>query len=324
LFVRPGIHKDNLHRFVYVIKYRVLPGLAGFGVGLIPLMVNNVMVSGNPFIPPQYLYVTTGRGTLTSVLGVNETVSTDISLKGLTFLHQIINFYSPNIHNTFADISGLLFAPENNGVGILFLCPLILPALLYAITHFSVFNQNYSNNTRIMLLFSGFIATVTVLGYLRVLHGSTISSGSLPDMRYFSPIYLPLGIISILLLSPLINKNSDRWISYILGAILLFVPLMAVFTIIYLSYGISFEAYVNLYLRIILIVLLLVFGIAAWTRNIWNSQRMFPLLCAFLIMVPSGFQFFFVVVNALSKMNGYLYWQPVLQYLFTNIIMVMT
>ena len=172
-------------------------------------------------------------------------------------------------------------------------------------------------------LFSGFIAVITFLGYLRVLHGSTISSGSLPDMRYFSPIYLPLGIISVLFLSPLIDKNSDRWIGYIIGIIFICVPLLAVFTLIYLSYGVSFEAYANLYLRMLLFLFLLMSGIAAWTRTLWNNQIILPLLCALLIMVPSAFQFFFVVVNALSKMNGYLYWLPVLQYLFTNVFMVL-
>jgi hypothetical protein len=323
LFIHPCVHKDIMHRHTSLLKSRLLPGLAGFVTGLIPLMANNMMVTGNPFIPPQYLYLTTGNGRLTSVLGTDGTVSTDILLKGLTYIQQIISFYSPDIHNIFADISGLFFAPVNNGVGILFFCPIIFPAFLYVLTHFSVFNQNYTNNVRTMLLFSGFIAVITFLGYLRVLHGSTISSGSLPDMRYFSPIYLPLGIISVLFLSPLIDKNSDRWIGYIIGIIFICVPLLAVFTLIYLSYGVSFEAYANLYLRMLLFLFLLMSGIAAWTRTLWNNQIILPLLCALLIMVPSAFQFFFVVVNALSKMNGYLYWLPVLQYLFTNVFMVL-
>lgn len=316
-------HKDGLQQKIQITKSMLIPGLIGLIVGLVPFFLNNYLITGNPVIPPQYLYFTTGRGTLSSVLGANTTVTPNILIKGITFIHQIINFYSPNFNDLFVDISGLLFNPENNGVGILFICPILLPALLYAIINYPAIRKNYSNNIRLMLLFSGFIVTITILGYFRILHGSTVFSGSLPDMRYFSPVYLPLGIISILLLSPLIKSSAQYFLRYILIGTLFGVPLLVIFTIVYLSHGISFEAYVNLYMRILLVILILIFGIAAWNRKIWYSQKLFPILYATLIIVPSTFQFFFVVVNALSKMNGYLYWQPVLQYLFTHVIIVM-
>lgn len=316
-------YKQKIINYVKIIKFQLFPALLGMAIGLMPLLINNYMVTGNPLIPPQYLYLSAGRRAWTSVLETSNSTSTGLLQTIITYIQQIIDFFSPDINNAMVDIPRLLFSPENNGVGVLFICPIILPALLYIIVCYSESKYRYSKDIRTMLLFSGFIATITILAYLRVLYGSTISSGSMPDMRYFSPVYLPLGIISILLLSPIINSNSDRWLRYILTSVCLGAPLLVVFTIIFLLNGITFYSYVNLHTRLLLIILLVFFGVAAWTKKIWKSPRIFPIFFSLLLLLPSAFQFFFIVVNALAKINGYLYWQPVLQYYFTYVLLIM-
>jgi hypothetical protein len=317
------IRKDEPKNLASNIFHMLIPGFIGMIIGLFPFLINNYLITGNPFIPPQYIYLTTGRGTLASILTTDNPGSMSISYSGFTFIHQAISFYSPNTENFLKDIIGIFLTPENNGVGILFICPIILPAILYAIVRYKAVSIQLSQKTSLMLYFSFFITFLTLLGYLRVLHGSIISSGSLPDMRYFSPIYLPLGIISILLLSPIININPDRWLRYLFITLFLGVPLLTIVSIMYLSHGISFEGYVNIHVRILFILLLLLFGIAAISKDFWNKNRLFPLFFSLLILIPSSFQFFFVLVNALAKINGYLYWQPFLQYLFTYVFLVM-
>lgn len=317
------VYKQKVINYVKILKFQLFPALFGMVVGLIPFLINNYTITGNPLIPPQYLYLSTGRSTWTSVLETSNTTSTGFLSTIIAYIQQIVDFFSPNINNVMVDIPRLLFSPENNGVGILFICPIILPALLYVVVNYFGSEHRYSHNIRTLLLFSGFITAITILGYLRVLYGSTISSGSMPDMRYFSPVYLPLGIISILLLSPIINGNTDRWLRYILTTVCLGAPLLVMFTIIFLLNGITFYAYVNLHVRLLLIILLVLLGVAAWTKKIWKSPRLFPLFFSLLLLIPSAFQFFFIVVNALAKINGYLYWQPVLQYYFTYVLLIM-
>lgn len=317
------IQKKTVFNYANTIKFQFFPGLIGLVIGFIPFLMNNYSITGNPLIPPQYLYLLTGRETWNSILEKSDTTSTDLLPDSITYFQQIIDFFSPNIHNPGVDILKLLFVPENNGVGILFICPIILPALLFLCINYSSVKKLYSHNVRLMLIFSFFIAAFTVLGYLRVLSGSIESYGSLPDMRYFSPLYLPLGIISILLLSPVINSNAERWLRYLLITICFGAPTLVLITLMYLYGGITFQAYVNVHIRLLLVIILLLFGIAACSKKVWRTQRVLPVFFMLLVLIPSAFQFFFVVVNALSKINGYLYWQPVLQYLFTDIFLVM-
>lgn len=166
-----------------------------------------------------------------------------------------------------------------------------------------------------MLLFAGFISVITVLGYLRVLHGSTISIGSLPDMRYFSPLYLPLGIISVLLLSPVIIPNIDRWLRYFVIVLCLGIPLVLVISHLLLPFTNLVVVYMNISKHILLFILILIFALIAWSQKTWNSMRLFPLLCTLLILVPSMLQIVMVTLDAVNKTQGYAFWQPIMQYL---------
>ncbi|WP_146201173.1 hypothetical protein [Methanospirillum lacunae] len=260
---------------------------------------------------------------MTSVLtSGNDVMQIGIGSKVITYISQIFSFFTPDVGNILQDISGLLFSPTNGGVGILFICPIILPALLYGIINHQRYRYQYSPNIRQMIHFSTFIAVLTFIAYMRVLHGSTISGGSLPDMRYFSPIYLPLGIISVLLLSPIICHQAGRWLKYLLVSVLLFAPLLVIGTTLILPYGITYDMYGYFFMRILIVLLILIFGIAVLSKKFWNSEKAFPILFGLLIMIPTAFQFFYVVIYSYNKTNGYYFWQPVLEFLFTNIIMI--
>ncbi len=302
---------------------QLLSDILGIFLGLIPFFLNNFTVTGNPLIPPQYLYITSSRTAMTSVLtSGNDVMQIGIGSKVITYISQIFSFFTPDGGNILQDISGLLLSPANGGVGIIFICPIILPALLYGLINHRKIKDLYTPNIMRMILFSAFIALFTFIAYMRVLHGSTISGGSLPDMRYFSPLYLPLGIISVLLLSPVICHQAERWLKYLLVSVLLFAPLLVIGTTLILPYGITYDMYGYFFMRILIVLLILIFGIAALSKKFWNSEKAFPLLFGLLIMIPTAFQFFYVVIYSYNKTNGYYFWQPVLQYLFTYVITI--
>lgn len=309
---------------IHINSNKRLPGfvasLLGILLGLTPFFLNNNAITGNPLIPPQYLYVAT-RSAITSVLSPVHAVQSTFLSKAYLFLGQAINFYRPNIENIFVDFSGIALCPSNLGVGILFISPIILPALLYGLIHYQDYFSEYSSIMRRMILFSIFVFALTIIAYLRVIHGSTTSLGSLPDMRYFSPLYLPLGIISVLLLTPIIHK-PEQWLKNLLISILICAPILVIGTTLLLPYGYSFNMYVYLFMRILVILLIFIFGISALNKKFWSSDKVFPILFSLLVMIPVALQFFFVFINSNDKMNGYPFWQPVLQYLFTYVFTI--
>lgn len=308
------IKLDNLKN-----KFLAVPGCV---IGLCPFFLNNFLVTGNPIIPPQYLYVISGKNSAISAIALDTEYSTSFLTKIFSYLEQVFLFFSPNIENIVIDGLGILFSPVNNGVGILFICPIILPALLYGLLNFRSYKMKYPVPIRQMLIFSALISVLTVIAYLRVIHGSTVSPGILPDMRYFSPLYLPMGIISVLLLSPIISVKPERWLKYILLSVVVFAPILVIGTIVALPHGVTYNMYVHFFMRILLILLLVLFGLAAFNKKFWSSDGIFPIIFSFLLMIPSAFQFLHLIIYSIGKSNGYYFWLPVLEYLFSHVFSI--
>ncbi len=299
-------------------------GTSAFGlfVGFLPFFINNTIITKNPLIPPQYLYIVSSREVASPIFRSSIEVQHNILDKISLYIGQGITFYVPHIENIFSDIINISFSAPNGGVGLLFICPIIIPAILYGIVNIRSFHKLYDQKERKLILFSIFVVILTAIAYLRVIHGSTISEGSLPDMRYFSPLYLPFGIISIILLSSLIKKNAGSWLKYLLVTIFICVPLITIGTSLILPHGISPILYSNLFIKLLFLVTILLFTLVAWNRKIWDNRNLIPALFATLVMIPQIFHFFYVLMISFSKVNGYPYWLPIFQYFFTHIITI--
>lgn len=308
--------------------YSLLPGkkirtslfsALGLLSGLIPFFINNKIITGNPIIPPQYLYIISDRGTQQIDSITNNMSGNQINSGFSNFFGETISFFLPDINNLFVDLSGILLLPENGAVGILFICPIILPAILYGLLHVRSIKENLHERMKMMILFSLFIIFITIFAYLRVIHGSTISEGVMPDMRYLSPLYLPLGIISILLLSPLIKELPARWLKYSFGIVILGAPLLVIGTTITLVYGVQYSMYISFFMKILIALLILFFSMAAFKKGFWSQKRLISLFFASFLLIPASFQFLLLLIYSYGKINGYYFWLPVLQYLFTYV-----
>mgnify|MGYP000987217353 CR=1 FL=1 len=321
LYVSPKIKFINFLDFGW--KEKTIFSALGLLTGLTPFFVNNYIITGNMFVPPQY-YIYSSKLRLTSVISSMDTVQNDIFSRFFLYFGQIIKFFKPNIHDILVDIPGLVLSPSNGGAGILYICPIILPALLFGLIHRKDFFQLYSPKTREMMKFSVIVIILAFIALSRAIYGSTISIGSLPDMRYFSPLYLPLGIISMLLFSPLIMKKSDQYLKYLTISVFICAPILVIGTTFALPYGFTNFMCTNFFLKILIFLFLLIFGLSALDKKFWTRRRVFPLLFSYLIMIPVAFQFFLVVFYSNIKMNGYGFWLPILEYLFTYVIQIIS
>lgn len=316
--------KDNIisHQLIIVRIKEAGVSITGAIVGLIPFFINNILITKNPFVPPQYLYIINSRVQAPSIIQSIDPGQSGTLSPIFIYFNQVIQFFSPDIQNIFFDLYRLFVISPNGSIGILLICPIFLPALIYGLKTREHFKRMHNAEMRKLLLFCIFLITITFIAYARVIYGSTQSIGSLPDMRYFSPIYLPMGILSILLLSPIMRVNSFRWLNYSVLAIFVIGPLLILSYLGILTQGFSIATHISLMLKLFLIVYLLLIGYAAFNPQLWYSKKIFPSLYALLLTIPSSIQFMLILFYSHIKMNGYPFWQPVLEYLFTHVLQI--
>jgi hypothetical protein len=165
-------------------------GLA-FGISIIPMFVNNYIVTGS-FIkfPFQAVKQTMGGFHLESSNTIFDILFNEIPA---TILHNISTLSIDNI-------IGIFIYPTNGGVGLL---PIIMIAIItLMLLPYFVFVKKIKlvEPEKILFIFS-FVAMImylftSVLGFF--LHAE---KGILPDMRYFSLVYAPMMIASLSILS---------------------------------------------------------------------------------------------------------------------------
>lgn len=298
----------------------IFPGLIGLGIGILPFLWNNYITTRNIFIPPQYLYVS-GSNSITGIVADHLITSNTLVLmqsEGVLFLNQVINFLIPRNFQIFNAFQ-ILFNPENGAAGILFIAPLVIPGFFYYILNYKKRYQNYSTEMREMAIFSTIIVCITIFAYLRAIPGSNINPGMFPDMRYFSPLYLPLNIIGIILISPVLVKVKMTSLKTLIGSIG-FVPSMLIaFLIFILPNGIyNFIAPLEMISWSLLLICILTI---VPVREKILMERYFFFLCVILICIPITFQIIVMMVFGILHFNGYGFWLPVMEKI-TAIIMV--
>lgn len=298
---------------------RILAGTIGSIAGLLPFFLNNFLITQNPLLPPQYHYVVNSRFVeMASIIQNGGFNNSSIFQDVTSYIFYAIHFFVPNIQTIHVDLYYLLMNPLNGGIGILLMSPIFLPALVYGIKSRDQCSKIFTTEIKKQTYFCFFIIGITIIAYARVMHGSMMSEGSLPDMRYFSPLYIPMGISSVLLFSPLIRKNQKGWLFYSTISLILLSPLMIIISG-YIFAGFSILQYRSLMIAIVLMIYLLLMGSAIIKRDIWLSKRIFPIFYGVLISIPVSIQFMMVLFYTHAKMNGYPFWLPTMQYVFTHI-----
>jgi len=284
--------------------------------GLIPFFYNNIITTKNPFIPPQYIYIATRNLPIEKTAEIIESDAIPHGGSGLSsMIWKVISFYMPD-SISISDLYGIFIDPQNGGVGILFIVPLLLPACGFLVANRKNIQNFYSVKTRNMIYFTIFFIVISFFAYIRVLHGSNASFGVLPDMRYFSPLYIPLNIISILLLSPIIISSAEKILKLLLTAIIAY-PISYIFLILSSStQGASFKDFM-----IPLEYMMIFFGILcllmiATSKKYPNLYRVLPYMIIILVVIPLTFQIIDTVITGHQKPNGYTYWLPILEFAF--------
>lgn len=198
-------------------------------IGAIPFFINNLIVSGNFLVPVSARYYV-GPSSGTGIPAATGSILQNSSGSGSSILDlaQIgINIKPSTIP---LDFFGVFFYPQNGSMGVIPLVPVFLIAIL--LVPFLILNNNLtvSPRERHILIMLILISIGVFLTYAKGITGMNTSLGIVPDMRYLSPMYLPLALIGLCIVRkiPGLTDNPKELIRGIIISWIILVPLSLV------------------------------------------------------------------------------------------------
>jgi hypothetical protein len=174
----------------------------------------------------------------------------------------------------------------------------------------------------------GLLATTVFLAYVRGISGMNASMGIVPDIRYFSPIYLPLNILGLILIRKMtIIRGSEIKILWKMVATwILIVPASAILILKWYpspeTWTTPFFKLLNGYTTVFTIILIALFVISIIGHKLYRAPASIPLLLfAILCAIPFVWQVdaTFVMRAFGSGLGGYSFWIPAIRMIFVGL-----
>ena len=310
--------------------FSLLPATGVF-LGGIPFFINNFVISHNWLIPafdlPRDLEQSGGAVTVplpisqvaTSLASVNQTT-------GLTFSETISRVRDMIVHAAFNGFTfdnlvqgfiGTMTFPQNHSIGFLIMCPLIVAGVFAGILWWK--RATDSEPRKELLLFLSLMIITIFISYLTRFNTLNTSLGTIPDMRYLSPAYIPCGLLSVVLLSriPFFNKPKEYLTISIIG-IIIAIPVSFFLLAFVHPFGSEYSGYSTLFQYIVVAELAACFCVMVISRWYCQDGKMIAGLLPFIIILSVITVFTFQVMltglyGMIMKMNGYPFWIPIIR-----------
>jgi len=162
----------------------------------------------NIFIPAWILWKPEATSALSAMTGsgAGQQASADtlVSLVGLFLLTIHLN-----PETFFSDLYGVLLNPQSGSMGLLPMVPLFLVALPLLLVFLTIKKISLSSEERKLIVTLVLFALCVFLAYAQRISSMNISVGIVPDMRYWSPMYLPLNLLGLMAIRKL-PSISDK------------------------------------------------------------------------------------------------------------------
>jgi len=292
-------------------------------LGALPFFLNNYLVTKNPLMPPNAMYIASG----TPALAMNTTagIRQQGDLPGAS-LTQILTMKSAVPSTDIAgDIFGILFHPLSGNMGLLTLTPIFVVMALLAVVFILTRRLQFSGDEFRPVILLVFMTVPVFLAYANNLPQLNMSMGITPDIRYLSPAYIPLNILGFILLSKMqvLRGNPVSWLVKMAVISAVGIPIAVFCTAkAYADPAVSAGLTGPLSDAFTLCIWLLVFVsviLLAWKGFSGGHGRMAGTIIALLCAVPFIWQIDVSVIYWLftATGNGYAPWIPVTHMLFT-------
>jgi hypothetical protein len=294
-------------------------------VGAIPFFINNYFTTNNIFVPTVVLWVNKTSSSATSVAG-SALIQQNASGSSGTLLLFIQSAITINPSTFFYDLYGIFFNPVSCSMGVFPLIPVFLVAIL-AVPILVIFEKiqfikkDYEIIGLLLLvslgIFFAYISQITLMNN---------DVGVIPDIRYLSPLYLPLTLFGLYIVSK-IPAISDRPFDLIKGMFATWCILIPVSVIILGNFShnkIWVDVYplVNAYISMGIYVLSILFLITAMYSIKFNKSKLIAkIIFVFLCALPLIWQISmtFITRHFAMGLGGFTFWIPLVLHGYISI-----
>jgi hypothetical protein len=294
-------------------------------IGAIPFLINNYMITGNALLVPFTLW----DREPSIKLGLQSSSLQESTSATFQPLFHIISASTNFQPSTFlSDIFGVFFNPQSGSIGVFILTPVFITAVLVIPILLWKKESRFSREEKQFLGIMGLLAITVFLAYVRGISGMNASMGIVPDIRYFSPIYLPLNILGLILIRKLtIIRGSEMDIlCKMVATWILIIPVSVILILTWYpspeTWTTPFFKLLNGYTTVLTIVLVVLFVISIIGHTFYRAPASIPLsVFAILCAVPFVWQIdaTFVMRAFGSGLGGYSFWIPAVRMIFAGL-----
>jgi hypothetical protein len=298
-------------------------------IGALPFFLNNLLMTKNVLLPVQSLYL---REPGSAALTINSSQSLMYST-GVKSLQSVIIMNLPGIPKspveTISDLAGIFFYPKTGNASISALIPLFVVMVIIAAILLANKKMSFSPEEKKMIILALLISMTMFLAYASTLHILNTDGGITPDIRYLSPVYLPLMLIGLILLKNvniLPNNPADSIkrlilvcsVGLVISLVLLplaYAPSLFFDTILHApALGKFFSLYA-------LAICLLSTGVILY----YIVYRHKTIICEYLVFLLCSLPFFWQVneilaLRSFSGFAGHIFWIPVIRIIWDLIV----
>jgi hypothetical protein len=296
-------------------------------LGALPFFINNFLITKNPLVPAFTFYedsIVSNSNILGSTLPVQ--VGSTSTQSSLHFIENTFANYIPPGGVSLSGLLKILFLPQAEAAAIFVVCPLLIAGLVFAILN-NCRSKSFSRQEKQLFLFLSLISVCIFFAYIRSWEGMPVSLGMVPDVRYFSPLYIPFGIMGLILLQksglfpPVFSKEGV--ITLMFTAIEISV-IIVIFMRIFRSPDMSSDRLLQIISTSTTCILYAILAISIiFYFLIHNPQKRTEyctlLLCS-VIIIPLVWQIGMIFLSSIIfGSEGYTYWMPFMKVIFQGV-----
>ena len=295
-------------------------------IGAIPFFINNYIVSGNPLKPTFSLFSISIKEQVPTtpspgiVSGINPL---EILNSATSSIFQFYHFAPDKMLNEFIHI---IFLPQSGHIGLWVICPLFIIAIICLPLYFLRGNNSSEQNSqeKLIVLLLVWFALSIFFAYSTEISLSELNSadGSSPDPRYFSPAYLPIDLIALISLFGCgILSRSRLTLRRFLKEEIFLIP--CIFILFLVSSTLAVTSGVgpipfSLYFTVLVAIMIPVFLIITiWQWKQQRSRDSINHIFSIIVAIPLAFQIITIIVSSQTKFNGYTFWIPLVDFLYS-------
>jgi len=295
-------------------------------IGAIPFFLNNYLFTGN-FLTPTWILWNSEVAPVTVAVNTSPNIPVAASDPFQALIHTLEMGTKIEPSTFLPDLYGILFNPSTGSMGVFPLTPLFLVALLLVPVILLSKQMQFFPKERQYLGLMLLVSAAVFFAYIRGISGMNSSLGMFPDIRYLTPMYLPMSIIGLIVIRRIacVAERSLDIIKWMMTIWIVGLPLSLITIATYYPVPETWSAVFPLLNAVVSIEMY--FFIALFIICIISSSfvkipdTVLCILVAMLCAIPLIWQIdaTFVVRQYASGLGGYSFWIPGVRAIFAGI-----